>query len=241
MEALYTAYNAFFQVHDAPTHEQEKLKLTLYAHQARLKAKNYSMPWAEAYFLRPVCYAYYAKGEENPYHWMVHEATHQLNAEISGFKKAKWVDEGLATYFGSSRIERGGLVPGKIDPNTYPTWWLPNSGLTGSLDADIEAGRWIPIRAIISGKDAPNINSNVNRYYIQYWSLTHFLFHHDNGRYAGAYMRLILEGSSLENFQKMIGLADKIEYEWYRYLQTKIQDSMPQSSDEDSTAIEWIM
>ena len=239
VEALYTAYSAFFPMRDAPIGDQEKLKLTLYAHQAQFKANNYSIPWAEAYYLRPVCYAYYARGEENPYHWMVHEATHQLNAEVSGFKKARWVDEGLATYFGSSRIEEGGLVPGKVDPNTYPIWWLPNSGLTGSLDADIEAGRWIPIRAIISGENAPNINSNVNRYYIQYWSLTHFLFHYDNGRYADAYKRLILEGGSLENFQKMIGPADRIEYEWYRYLQTKIQDLMPRNSDEESTTIEW--
>jgi hypothetical protein len=117
------------------------------------------MPWAEAYYLRPICYAYYAKGEKNPYHWMIHEATHQLNAEVSGFKKAKWIDEGLATYFGSSRIERHKLIPGKIDPDTYPIWSLSNSGLRGNLNADIEDGRWIPIRAIITGRDALNINS----------------------------------------------------------------------------------
>ena len=239
VEALYTAYSTFFPAHDVSANDQDKLKLTLYAYQAQFKANNYSIPWAEAYYLRPVCYAYYAKGEENPYHWMVHEATHQLNAEVSGFKKAKWIVEGLATYFGSSRIERGRLVPGKIDPNTYPIWWLLNSGLTGSLGADIEAGRWIPIRAIISGKDAPNINSNVNRYYIQYWSLTHFLFHYDNGRYASAYKRLIVEGGSLANFERIIGPADKIEYEWYRYLQITVQGMMPQSSDEESTTIEW--
>jgi hypothetical protein len=141
VETLYTAYGLFFKAHATPADGHDKLKLTLYAFQAQFKANNYSMPWAEAYYLQPVCYAYYAKGEPNPYHWMIHEATHQLNAEVSGFRKAKWIDEGLATYFGTSRVEGGGLVPREIDPDTYPIWWLSNSGLTGNLDADIEAGR----------------------------------------------------------------------------------------------------
>jgi hypothetical protein len=239
VEALYGAYGQFFAVEQTPAERHGKLKLTLYAFQAQFKANNYSMPWAEAYYLRPVCYAYYAKDEPNPYHWMIHEATHQLNAEVSGFRKAKWIDEGLATYFGASRIERGRLVPGKIDPDTYPIWWLSNSGLTGSLDADIEAGRWIPIRALITGKDAPNINSNVNRYYIEYWSLTHFLFHYDNARYAEAYKRLIAEGGSLANFEKIIGPADKIEYEWYRYLSGKISTLAESEDTDETTTVVW--
>ncbi len=239
VEVLHTAYGRFFPASHAPIEGQAKLQLTLYGYREQFRANNTSMPWAEAYYLRPVCYAYYAKGEANPYHWMIHEATHQLNAEVSGFRKAKWIDEGLATYFGTSRIEHGKLVPGKIDPDTYPIWWLSNSGLTGSLDADIEAGRWIPIRALITGKDAPNISSNVNRYYIQYWGLTHFLFHHDNGRYADAYRRLILEGGTLANFEKIIGPADRIEYEWYRYLQAITADLTSAEDSGEATRVIW--
>ncbi len=235
VESLYVAHAQVFAADRAPATAHGKLKLTLYAHQAQFKANNRSMPWAEAYYRRPICYAYYAKDEANPYHWMVHEATHQLNAEVSGFPKYKWVDEGLATYFGTSRIEfdasgRGKLVPGKIDPDAYPIWWLTNSGLTGSLDKDIEAGRWIPIRALITGIDAPNVASNVNRYYIQYWSLSHFLFHGGNGRYAEDYKRLIAEGGSLANFERLIGPADRIEYEWYRDLQDRIAERMLQTA-----------
>ena len=222
-EHFHAAYTLFFNENIDSTHAQHKLKLTLYKSQAQFKASNRSIPWAEAYYLRPICYAYYARGEPNPYHWMIHEATHQLNTEVAGFKKSKWIDEGLATYFGTSRIERERLIPGKIDPNSYPIWWLSNSELTGSLDTDIQSGRWIPIRALITGQNAPNINSNVNRYYIQYWSLSHFLFHGENGRYANAYRQLIVEGGSLKNFEVLIGPADKIEYEWYRYLQANIQ------------------
>ncbi len=225
----------FFPGKAAAPHD--KLKLTLYAHQAQFKTNNRSLPWAEAYYLRPICYAYYAKDESNPYHWMVHEATHQLNAEVSGFPKYKWVDEGLATYFGTSRIEHGKLVPGKSDPGAYPIWWLTNSGLTGSLDKDIDEGNWVPIRALISGKDAPSIASNVNGYYIQYWSLSHFLFHGENGRYAAGYKRLIAEGGSLANFERLIGPADRIEYEWYRYLQGRIAELAPHIDSDEVTPV----
>lgn len=170
---------------------------------------------------------------------MVHEATHQLNAEVAGFPKHQWLDEGLATYFGTSRIERGKLVPGRIDADTYPIWHLWNTGLTGSLDKDIDDGRWIPIRALITGKDAPNIASNVNRYYIQYWSLSHFLFHGENGRYATGYKQLIAEGGTLTNFERLIGPADRIEYEWYRYLRGKIAELAPQEGSDDVTPIVW--
>lgn len=243
VESLYVAYADVFATHRAPAAAARgKLKLTLYAHQAQFKANNRSLPWAEAYYLRPICYAYYAKDESNPYHWMVHEATHQLNAEVSGFPKTRWVDEGLATYFGTSTIEpdrsgRGKLVPGKIDPGAYPIWWLTNSGLTGSLDKDIDAGNWVPIRALITGIDAPSIASNVNGYYIQYWSLSHFLFHGENGRYAAGYKRLIAEGGSLANFERLIGPADRIEVKWYRYLQDKIAERTPQTGKKAATPV----
>lgn len=248
VESLYVAYADVFATHRAPdAAARGKLKLTLYAHQAQFKANNRSMPWAEAYYLRPICYAYYAGNESNPYHWMVHEATHQLNAEVSGFPKSKWVDEGLATYFGTSRIESDtsesgtsgldNLTPGKIDQGAYPIWWLSDSGLTGHLDKDIDAGRWIPIRALITGIDAPDIASNVNRYYIQYWSLSHFLFHGENGRYAAGYKRLIAEGGSLANFERLIGPANRIEDEWYRYLQDRIAERTPQTGNEEATPV----
>jgi Protein of unknown function (DUF1570) len=239
VETLYVTHHGFFSKQRAPSGASGKLKLTLYAHQAQFKANNRSLWWAEAYYLRPVCYAYYAKGDRNPYHWMIHEATHQLNAEVARFPKIKWVDEGLATYFGTSRIAGGTLLPGKIDLDTYPIWHLDNSGLSGSLDADIRDGRWIPIRALITGRDAPDIASNVNRYYIQYWSLSHFLFHGENGRYADAYQRLIAEGGSLANFEKRIGPADRIEVEWYRYLQEKIAELAPKGDDPDTTTVVW--
>lgn len=225
VEALHAAYLAWFPDVTARAAGAPKLRLTLYAHRGEFRANNRSSPWAEAYYLAPVSYAYYAKDGPNPYHWMLHEATHQLNEEVARFPKTRWVEEGLGTYFGASRIVDGRLRPGAIDGDAYPIWWLDRTELTGDLDADIGAGRWIPIRALITGRDAPSIHSNVNRYYVQYWSLTHFLFHGDGGRHADAYRRLIAEGGTLKHFERLIGPADRVERDWYRYLQARIAES----------------
>jgi hypothetical protein len=224
-EALHDAYLAWFPDVAQRPPNAAKLRLTLYAHKGQFRANNRSSPWAEAYYLAPVSYAYYAKDGPNPYHWMLHEATHQLNNEVARFPKTRWIEEGLGTYFGASRIVDGRLQPGAIDDDAYPIWWLDRTALTGDLDADIAAGRWIPIRALITGRDAPSIHSNVNRYYVQYWSLTHFLFHGNGGRHADDYRRLIAEGGTLENFERLVGPADRVERDWYRYLQARIAES----------------
>lgn len=222
VEALYAAHAKLFPPTASPRTPTARLALTLYADQRQFKANNRSHAWAEAYYLEPVCYAYYAADEANRYHWMLHEATHQLNRQVSGMRNPKWIEEGLATYFGTSRIVGGRLLPGEIDAHTYPVWWLSDSGFSGSLDADVAAGRWIPLRALITGIDAPPIGAHVNRYYVEYWSLTRFLLRGDGGRHADAYGRLIAAGGSFADFERLIGPADVIERAWHADLQGQI-------------------
>ena len=226
VEALHAAYTRFFAGTPGMQSNPAKLQLVLYKDQAEFKAHNRSSPWAEAYYLPPRSHAYYGDGD-NPIHWMTHEATHQLNREVAHFRKTKWIDEGLADYFGSSWIADGELTPGSIDPATYPIWWLPRLSLTGNLQDDIATGRIIPLRAIVSGKGGPDINRNVNLYYIEYWSLTHFLFHYQEGKYAAQYRQLIATDGTLENFERLIGPIDRIQAEWYAYLQTVAKATQP--------------
>jgi len=226
VEALHAAYTRFFADMSSMQPNPTKLQLVLYKDQAEFKAHNRSSPWAEAYYLPPRSHAYYGDGD-NPVHWMTHEVTHQLNREVAHFRRTKWIDEGLADYFGSSWIADGKLTPGSIDPATYPIWWLPKLQLTGNLQDDIVTGRIIPLRAIVSGKGGPDINRNVNLYYIEYWSLTHFLFHYQDGKYAAQYRQLIVTDGTLENFERLIGPIDRIQTEWYAYLQGVAKASRP--------------
>lgn len=215
VESLHAAYLSLFADQVAPS--TTPLTLVLYRDADEFARNNRSRPWAEAYYLRPACYAYYGGGKANPYHWMLHEAVHQLNTEVAGWRLPAWANEGVASYLGASWLENGVLTPGRSDPDTYPIWWLSRMQLTGSLEADVTAVRFIPLRDLLEGS-GPDINHHVNLYYLHYWNLTHFLFHYDNGRYAAAYKQLLARGASTSDFECLIGPIETIENAWYAYL-----------------------
>lgn len=215
-ESLYRAYLRFFELPDKL--RDNKLRLVLYRDRADFKRHNRGSPWAEAYYRPDTCHAYYARNAANPYHWMLHEATHQLNREVAGLQRRAWIEEGLATYFGASRLESGELIAGSIDPAAYPIWWLPKLPLSGDLKRDVGEGRFIALRVLITGSDGPPIDRHVNEYYVGYWSLTYFLFHYDGGKYADGYRKLIANGGGIDDFETLIGPVGVIEAEWYGYL-----------------------
>jgi len=211
-------YLAFFGDAIRATPGSRKLQLILYKDRQQFKQHNKSAMWAEAFYLAPVCHAYFAQDEPNPTHWMLHEATHQLNHEVARFPHSKWVNEGLATYFASSMIDKGKLIPGRIDARTYPIWGVKTLSLSGDRQHDIGRGKIIGLRALITGVGGPSIDEKFNAYYIGYWSLTHFLFHAENGKYAQPFRQLIASGGTVDDFEKLIGPLERIESEWYAYL-----------------------
>lgn len=219
-ESLYRAYHDFFQLPADATREH-KLKLILYRDRQEFSAYNTSMPWAEAYYRTPYCHAYYTDGVANPYHWMLHEATHQLNAEVAGIAKAKWMNEGLASYFGASSLRDGVLTPGRIDADAYPIWWVADMPLSGVLQHDLERGALIPLRDLIANTGPPISGRYLNVYYIEYWSLSHFLFHYERGKYARGYRQLLRGDGSVAAFEAAIGPLDRVQAEWYGYLLEK--------------------
>jgi hypothetical protein len=213
VEALHAAFLQHFGV--APTNDA-RLQLVLYRDRAQFKAHNTSSPWAEAFYRKPACHAYVADGA-NPYHWMLHEATHQLGVQVMGLRKRRWLDEGLASYFGVARIEDGVLRPGTYGNDAYPIWWLAGVRLDADVERDIAAGRFIPLRALITDTGPP-IGEHVNQYYLEFWSLTQFLFHYDDGRYAAGYRQLIASGGGLAEFERLIGPVDVVQRQWHGYL-----------------------
>ncbi|MEZ5514306.1 MAG: hypothetical protein R3F58_10600 [Steroidobacteraceae bacterium] len=113
VEALHKAYAALFDV----TEQGEPLELVLYRDRAQFRQYNQASPWAEAYYRLPRCFAY-AQSGDNPYHWMIHEATHQLLRQRSGYRPARWLNEGIASY------------PEPVDsPETAYIWVMPTRPL----------------------------------------------------------------------------------------------------------------
>lgn len=233
VEALHAAWLRHFQLAPKPA---APLQLVLYHDRVQFKAHNTSTPWAEAYYRRPVCHAYPGTGA-NPYHWMLHEAAHQLGTQVMGLRKRRWLDEGLASYFGVARIEDGVLRPGTYGNDAYPIWWLASVELDQDVERDIASGRFIPLRALITDT-GPEIARHVNQYYVEYWSLTQFLFHFDRGRYAQGYRQLIASNGGLAEFERLIGPVETVQREWHGYLRTLAHEQRALESEGEAVLLD---
>jgi len=99
VELLYNAYSNRFGTLSTFRHEHPRLKLLLYKDRREMRWVNPGLGWAEAFYREPYCRAYYSAEEQNPCHWMLHEATHQLNREVAQLNLAQWLEEGIAEYF----------------------------------------------------------------------------------------------------------------------------------------------
>ena len=220
LEALHAAYAGLFPIPEAPG----KLAVVLYRDRAEFSRHNRSSRWAEAFYLDPACYAYFDVDARNPYHWALHEAVHQLARKGSGFRRNRWIDEGLASYFSASQLTGGRLRLGTIDHSAYPAWWLSDIATT--------TGMPIPLDVLLSGKGGPELDRHVNQYYLSAWSLTHFLMHHDNGRHAIAYRSFLEAGADAVAFANHIGPIEALEAAWIPYFRAQVAAAADQQDQE---------
>jgi hypothetical protein len=217
LESLHAAWRAQFadRLEGKPVHA--RLQVALYRDRADFKAHNAARAWAQGYYRTPVAHAWFDARASNPTHWLLHEATHQLDAEVAGFARTPWVEEGLATYFAASRVVDGELRPGEIDFDAYPLRWLGLIAPSGDLQRDLAARRLVPLQEL-HDSDGPEHFSDVYGYYLGYWSLTHYLLHGDDGRHAGAFRAMVADGGSFEQFEQRVGRVDGVQAAWYAYV-----------------------
>ena len=216
-EITYEGYQELLKQLDKEINSHDKLKMKLFKDRDEFRRCNRNVGWAEAFYRYPYCYQYYANDEENPYHWAIHEATHQLNMQAAYFSLMKWLDEGMACYISTSKIVDESLKLGELDLNTYPIWWFEIFATTGNLESDKENISVIPLKAIISGHGGPDLDEYFNLYYLHWWSLVHFLMNYDNAKYRDGLSKLIEQQGTLESFERNIGPVDIIEKQWYGY------------------------
>ncbi|MCX6930092.1 MAG: DUF1570 domain-containing protein [Verrucomicrobia bacterium] len=216
LEWLYLAYSNRFGSLDGFQREHPKLKVKLFKDRDELRRVNPGLGWAEAFYREPYCLAYFSANEINPYHWMLHESVHQLNREVAHLKLEKWLDEGLAEYFSTSRLGSNALALGRIDRNTYPVWWIEEIATGPDLPDSIRTGSVIPLRSIITDHGGPSMSRHFNLYYLHWWTLTHFIF--ESAQYRDRALSLVQRGGGLEAFEKTIGPVDKVQVEWHSYV-----------------------
>jgi hypothetical protein len=218
LETLHAAYGDLFKSWPEVRQPHALLKVKLFKDRQEFRRCNRGIGWAEAFYRPPYCHAYYSADEINPHQWMLHEAVHQLNHEVAHLDLAKWADEGLSEYLSTSRLRDGRLEVGYVDSNTYPVWWLDELPLSGDLNRDLTNGTIIPLRTILAGKGGPALDDSFNLYYLHWWSLMHLLFDGEGGKYRAGVLPLLLEGATLESFEKHIGPVDRLQAEWYQHL-----------------------
>lgn len=216
LELLYLAYSNQLGAASGWRHSHPLLQVQLYKNRDELRRVNPGLGWAEAFYQEPYCRAYFSDAEINPYHWMLHEATHQLNHEVAHLQLAKWLEEGVADYFGSSRLTVGALLTGQVDANTYPVWWIDDLATSTNLAENIRNGSVIPLRAIITNRGGPSMDQEFNLYYLHWWTLTYFIF--ESEKYRDRALRLVQSGGDLESFEKIIGPVDGVQAEWHDFV-----------------------
>lgn len=216
LEMLYSAYTSRFEgwAQFQPAHP--KLKVRLFRDRAEFRRINPGLGWAEAFYRKPYCQAYYEAAEINPCHALLHEAVHQLNEEVTGVALAQWLEEGLATYFSTSRMISNRLAVGRIDVNTYPVWWLDELAVSPHLAENLRNGSVIPLLAIITNRGGPSLSRRVNLYYLHWWTLAHFIF--EDSQYGQRAGSLVRQGGGLEAFEATIGPVEKVQVEWHDYV-----------------------
>lgn len=217
-ESLYTVYQDFLQRQQLAPHRHGRLAIKLYQSRDKMRYCNRMHGWVEAFYLRPYCHQYYSAAEANPYQWMLHEATHQLNDLGAGLSMSQWLSEGIAEYFGTSRLVDNRLVLGETDTNTYPIWGIKTIAISGDLETDKRNGSIIPLRTIVSGSGGPPMDSYFNLYYLHWWSLVHFLQHGQNGKYRAGVARLLKTKGGIAEFSQHVGTIEQIEREWYDHV-----------------------
>lgn len=216
-EILYASYSNAFQT--LPTYQRNhpRLRMKLYRDRAEMRRVNPGLGWAEAFYRRPICHAYFSAEEVNPHHWMLHEAVHQLNAEVAHLELAQWLEEGVAEYFSTSQINDDRLALGQFDYNTYPVWWLDELATSPDWSTNVQNGSVIPLQQIITGRGEPSMNEHFNLYYLHWWTLTHFLF--ESPGHRGVVLELMRAGGGLEDFERLIGPLNQIQAEWHAHVQ----------------------
>lgn len=216
LELLYAAYLDRLGSIGGFARTHPKLKIKLFKDRAELRRINPDLGWAEAFYREPFCRAYFSADESNPYHWMLHESVHQLNHEVAHLKMAKWLEEGLAEYFSTSRITASELSVGRIDLNTYPVWWIDEIATSDDLAENLRNGSVIPLRAVITNHGGPSMKQHFNLYYLHWWTLTHFIW--ESEKYRGRALTLAQKGGGLAAFEEVIGPVDQVQAEWHAYV-----------------------
>lgn len=142
----------------------------------------------------------------NPNSTIVHEAVHHYDnilLGIGGNENLTWLDEGLATYFGLSRIDSDGTLhpgehdlrnTGRVDPFDRSRQVLNTSSSLARiilLQQELRRGYRIRIAELLNRHGDAFYKGKVIVNYSAAWLLVHYLLHGKDGAYRETFFQYI--------------------------------------------------
>ncbi|MBI3273069.1 MAG: DUF1570 domain-containing protein [Planctomycetes bacterium] len=163
----------------------------------------------------------------DPYETIFHEGMHQLVdfATMSKGKKDRnmfWFTEGVATYFENfKRDPKEGFILGEVSTTKY----LP------AIKAALRHKKFVPLDKLVQ-REYPEVvgeamkdptQQKIGIYYAESWSLTHFFYKHENGKYKAKfeeYFKKEVYGQGGEaTFKEIFGDPAALQDEWIKYVE----------------------
>lgn len=216
-ETLHRSWTAWA----GSAHGKRKHHLRLFASRTEMRRALPGLGWAEAIYHDSLCDQYDDPDSERPWHWLVHEGTHQLAAEDARLDLPRWANEGLACLFSASRTRNHRLILGSVDPETYPVWWLRRRPLAGALQQDLAKGNLVLPSAVLAEPETVDISRSVNAHYLTWWSMAHFFHTAD----PAAWRDWVLHDGSKAGLLRRYPPVATLDARWYAHV-LKLRDSV---------------
>ena len=240
MEAVFDLFHQLFDAHVEPFQENFKTVVYLYNRQKSLEGLQTDLNghgFRTGFYRSPGFMAFHQEVEDSDYllHTLIHEAFHAFrdsHLTAPGKELPRWAEEGLAEYFGNSKIEKGRLIPGKTSYGKYVIFHAgPVRRLKSRADWSLRQAR-----SDLSNGNAPTIAELLEagrdtfygerhpQYYGFSWLLTHFLQHgrkewEADKRFAGMLLYMVEGYSGRDAMSAAFQLTpEELQPEFERYV-----------------------
>ncbi len=241
MESVFGVFHSVFDEYIEPMPHDWKLVVYLYRQESSLKQLNQDIggrSFMAGFYQSPGLLAFHQEVHfyDQLLGTMLHEAFHAFSDShltAPGKNLPRWAEEGLAEYFGNSKIEQGRLIPGELNQGRYAI----AHGRLGPVRLQSESS-WSmrEARLALRQGEAPTIvellDATANTFYgdrhqLYYgfsWLFTHFLRHGREAWKSGEpFGRLLLylteEYSGRDALQAAYGvLPEEIQDEFEQHI-----------------------
>ena len=216
MESVFQIFHSLFDPDVEPLPENFKTVVYLYRKQEsynRLHGELGGTGFGTGFYRSPGFIAFHQEVEDSDrlLKSMLHEAFHAFSdSHLTAPRKElpRWAEEGLAEYFGNSKIQKGRLIPGKTSQGKYvvshggPVRRLRSSASWSLAEARsaLRRGEAPTVAELLEATRETFYGERHQLYYGFSWLLTHFLRHGretwDTGQPFATMLLYVVEGYS---------------------------------------------